>query len=915
MRHGWRRSLLATLALSAAISGALLNAADDVPTINGHRIDPTVYRDLVEHKFLPTRTTFLSDAEIAAKFDLGLPQMASVKAALEANDAAALEQSLVAYLNGKLPPLKPAEPPRPAPGANSPQQRDRPDAWLGGQITFDVNGQLKTYEVGEHINWFNIADGEPDFAGWSTWGNRLAEAYLATGDAKYADGLLTYVRAFYRDCRPPAQRTTSWSGALGPWAVGGRGRAMGILQWIYQVVADAPGTTDADRTMFLKMIYEHAECMFLFSSEHQVTNFEFYPIMVLALLARQFPEFKESQAWRDRSVEREVQNMDDSLLDDGGAQERSEYNGAYLTSYTRFYRQMEADGVSLPEFRRKLEPMYEWFMYVQSPLYQYPQLNIGNLNVSYDYIAPAAELFPERDDLVFYATKGARGRPASRTARVLAHTGFLTMRSDWSRDALFMAMNYNGTLPEIPGTYPDLLSFGIWAHGRAYLTNAGTPVSYAHPLLRDWCTQTKASNTVTVDGVSQEPIANSGRLESWHDSSDCTYLASANENYRQLGVRHRRAVLFLKSGYWVIFDRLTPYAQPGKVHEYWWRGHFQPMEIALDSATKSAASSIVEGKRLYVVPAHPEQLDVELGKGLISDGVHAAENAVEGPYVSYNQKSDQPVSYTVLLYPTINNSPPPLLTPLDVPSTDTATSVADVSGVEISLGEQQDYIIMSASPGLRSYGRLTTDGEAAWVRTVQGKVVAAGVVGGRLLTLDGKRLIEAAAGIDSVQFRVSGETLATEVRGNGQLSFAANAHTEITLNGNVVSPQAKGAGADRLWTVELPSAGSLDLVSPALSTDPAAIYKAYVGFRPNPQAVPPWNPVLVRWTTPLPADSVIEYAPLDSDDWLRNVKPDLVSEHRMVLTRLTAGTAYRIRIRSTAEDGRTGSAELSYRVD
>src|SRR5207247_967199 len=134
--------------------------------------------------------------------------------------------------------------------------------------------------------------------------------------------------------------------------------------------------------------------------------------------------------------------------------------------------------------------MYEWFLWVLSPLYQYPDLNIGSLTDLSTLVEPAAELFPDRSDLVFFASQGTRGRPPLRRARVLAHTGFLTMRSDWSRQALYMAMNYNGTLPEIPGTYPDLLSFGIWANGRAYLTNAGTPVSYAHPLLRDWCTQT-----------------------------------------------------------------------------------------------------------------------------------------------------------------------------------------------------------------------------------------------------------------------------------------------------------------------------------------------------------------------------------------------------------------------------------------
>ena len=44
--------------------------------------------------------------ELAQKFDLSLPQMAEVKAALDKNDATALEKALVGYLNSKLPPLK-----------------------------------------------------------------------------------------------------------------------------------------------------------------------------------------------------------------------------------------------------------------------------------------------------------------------------------------------------------------------------------------------------------------------------------------------------------------------------------------------------------------------------------------------------------------------------------------------------------------------------------------------------------------------------------------------------------------------------------------------------------------------------------------------------------------------------------------
>src|SRR5215213_6879378 len=114
MSKHWLRKLWISppVVIASLLAFALLPVVrgEGLPKINGHAIDPEQYRLLVKHGFLPTRTTSLSNAEIARKFDLTLPQLAGVKAALDKNDAAALEKALITYLNGKLPPLKPAKP-------------------------------------------------------------------------------------------------------------------------------------------------------------------------------------------------------------------------------------------------------------------------------------------------------------------------------------------------------------------------------------------------------------------------------------------------------------------------------------------------------------------------------------------------------------------------------------------------------------------------------------------------------------------------------------------------------------------------------------------------------------------------------------------------------------------------------------
>ena len=861
------------------------------PRINGSAINPESYKLMQEHGFLPLKTTYLSDEELAQKFELNSPEMAEVKAALEKKDASSLKAALIAYLNRKLRPLTPANPPKPIPYANSSNPQQRPDTWLGQTITLEINGQIKTYPLQERINWYYIDDGEPDISGWSWWGNPLAEAYLASGDVKYAEALLKYIRLFYKNCRPPAQKETHYSGALGPWSVGGRGRAMGFLQWLYTVVANAPVTTDEDRLMFLKLIYEHGECMHGLAEIHHISNFEFYPITVLSMLSKQFPEFKDSTAWRARAKDLLLRNMEDSVLDDGGQQERTQYSFGYAMNYSRLLRQLTPEGAPMPaDLLRIIESMYDFNMWVLSPLGQWPNLNIGGMQDIRGYMSLAPELFPQRADFAYLVSNGTNGSPPVKTSRVMAHSGFATLRSDWTTNALCMSMNYCGSLPEDANCgYRQLLSFSIWAHGRAYITNPGNCLHYSDPLFGSWMAATQAANTVMVDNENQQLISNGGRLQSWADHPAFTYLATETQNYRHLGVMHRRAVLFLKQSYWVVFDRMTPIGPPGKTHDYRWQAHFQPMEIAVDATTKIVASSTVNGNRCFVVPSEPEKQELERGEGYIADGVHDTPHALKGPFVRYIQKSDRPVSFTVLLAPTTNNASAPVLSKL--PTSDDAT------GVRIRQGDSEDLIAMAENPVSHTYGPMTTDGEAAYVRMRNGKVVEAGVVGGRKLVYSGRTLLEVGPEITSATVRYDGHKITVDARGHGRVVYEG---------------KPGWFGRKRL-TMEFKSPGALELSAPVLSSDPEHVSRATIGVpgRGNRSE----HPVVVTWKTPLPADATIEYAPVGSDDWKRNRKPDAVIDHRVVLSPLTPGTTYQLRIRSVTDDGRIGKTDLTYRCE
>jgi hypothetical protein len=292
--------------------------------------------------------------------------------------------------------------------------------------------------------------------------------------------------------------------------------------------------------------------------------------------------------------------------------------------------------------------------------------------------------------------------------------------------------------------------------------------------------------------------------------------------------------------------------------------------------------------------------------------VHSAEKAVEGPFVSYNQNSDKPVFFTVLLCPTTNDAPAPVLPSLAIEPGSEGVTIDNATGVQICQEGNQEFVALADAAGLRNYGGLITDGEAAYVRIEAAKVVEAGLVGGQNLVYAGQTLVEAAPEISSISLRYAGNRIHVDVRGRGKFTVAAGSTREIELNGTAQPHGRGGSLVNGRWEFSASNPGSLDLDPPVLTTDPNAVYKAYVGFRPHPTAVPPWNPVLVTWKTSLPSDAIIEYAPLNSEHWLRNMKPDAVYEHRMVLSRLTPGTTYRIRVHSSTHDGRSGTAELTY---
>ena len=114
---------------------------------------------------------------------------------------------------------------------------------------------IATLPLGDDVDWY--FGSATAFVEPSQWGviRIVGNAYANSGDPKYAQAMIRFVRSFYRTAaRPPAQRPKTIFGAYGPWrGPNASGRIMGgYLPATYREIGAAACVTDADRVMFLK---------------------------------------------------------------------------------------------------------------------------------------------------------------------------------------------------------------------------------------------------------------------------------------------------------------------------------------------------------------------------------------------------------------------------------------------------------------------------------------------------------------------------------------------------------------------------------------------------------------------------------------------------------------------------------------
>jgi uncharacterized heparinase superfamily protein len=159
--------------------------------------------------------------------------------------------------------------------------------------------------------------------------------------------------------------------------------------------------------------------------------------------------------------------------------------------------------------------------------------------------------------------------PAIAPSRVFPTGGYAVMRTGWQRDAHQMIVDVGALgCPVSSGHgHADLLSIQCSIFGEPIIVDPGTHCYGGDSKWRDYFRSTSAHSTVVVDGVSQAEAAGPFgwrrhprvRLREWHSTPEFDFLDAEHDGYTTLPdpVTHRRRVIFVKPGYWILVDDLA----------------------------------------------------------------------------------------------------------------------------------------------------------------------------------------------------------------------------------------------------------------------------------------------------------------------------------------------------------------------
>lgn len=450
---------------------------------------------------------------------------------------------------------------------------------------------------------------------------RLAKAYFLTGEERYAREAMAQIEGWI-DQNPPGLGV-NWHSSLEMSL-----RAVSWL-WVLFFLLPAKSFDSASARVMLKSLFAQLAHIYRYPSCFSSPNTHLLgEATALFLGGIVFQDLAPARGWLRKGAELLCQEMERQVSVEGVHAEFSLYYHCYAVD---FYLQAavlaQRNGFFLP--RRVwdgLPRMIEFLMYATRPDGSIPMIGDDdggraltlcqdNYRRFCDALSSGAVLFG-REDFKHQARDfheetlwllGERSEheygilgsiPPVETWRSYPGAGYFIQRSGWGPLDSHLIFDCGGLGAPTGGHgHADALSLVLFSGGQDLLVDPGTFVYNDDAGWRNFFRSTRAHNTVVVDDREQSqpggPFAwtqEAGGKPLKHFSlPNFDYVEGAHSGYagRLNGVVHRRAVLHVRSEYWVIVDHFEGQGP----HRFDFYYHFSPeTRLALDRLRAPAGS-------------------------------------------------------------------------------------------------------------------------------------------------------------------------------------------------------------------------------------------------------------------------------------------------------------------------------------
>ena len=400
---------------------------------------------------------------------------------------------------------------------------------------------------GDDINWNSRPVPDMEWV-WQLnrmyfW-NAMGKVYWNTGEEKYAKAWCEQVVDWIQKNPNDLEHKYAWRSI----EAGIRG-----YNWtgLFQRFLDSPSFTPEVLVAFLNSCHDHAE--YLMTIYRTGSNWGLMEAEGMAFIAMTFPEFKESERWRNEAIRRLNNEINIQVYPDGHQRELA--IGYHLGCIGWFLRTYELaklnhlDDAFDDAYLERIEKMCEVPMKLCFPdgtNVPFGDAWSGTPGQHSERFLEWSKLF-KRDDFLYLATEGKEGVKPGATTYALKESGLYSMRSSWDKQAICLVLKCG---PDGGGhCQPDNGTFDVYAGGRNLMPDAGSYIYSGDPEGRAWFRQTKIHQTLTLNG---ENSGYAPKLLLWKPGDGLDILVVENAGDDQL--THRRAVFFVEKKYFIIVD-------------------------------------------------------------------------------------------------------------------------------------------------------------------------------------------------------------------------------------------------------------------------------------------------------------------------------------------------------------------------